>query len=113
MDEGLPRAVAEVFVRLYEKGLIYRGEYIINWCPRCRTALSDEEVEHTQEPRQALLHPLSGQGRARTQFVTVATTRPETLLGDTAVAVNPHDERYAHLDGKTVAAARSWGASSR
>ena len=79
-------------MRLYEKGLIYRGERIINWCPRCRTALSDLEVEHKDLTGESLLHSLSvadGDG-----YITVATTRPETILGDTAVAVNPHDERY-------------------
>ncbi len=100
MDEGLSDAVAEVFVRLYEKKLIYRGEYIINWCPRCGTALSDEESEH-EDCAGHLYHiryPVKG-GR-KGDFVVVATTRPETLLGDTAVAVNPRDERYAKLKGK-------------
>lgn len=102
MDEGLSRAVTEVFVRLYDKGLIYRGNYIINWCPRCQTALSDEESEH---------HPVDGKlyyigypvkGGKRRDMVLVATTRPETLLGDVAVAINPRDERYRHLVGKTI-----------
>ena len=87
MDEGLTEAVKEVFVRLFKEGLIYRGHYIINWCPRCQTALSDLEVEH-QEILGKLYHlkyPLKGGDR----FVVVATTRPETMLGDTAVAVNP------------------------
>lgn len=100
MDEGLSNAVREVFVRLYEKNLIYRGKYIINWCPRCRTALSDEEAEH-QEQEGGLYHilyPVKGEDRS----VTVATTRPETLLGDTAVAVNPKDDRYNDLIGKTL-----------
>ncbi|HMO03036.1 MAG TPA: valine--tRNA ligase [Kiritimatiellia bacterium] len=101
MDEGLSNAVKEVFVRLYDKGLIYRGKYIINWCPRCETALSDEESEH-QSVQGKLYHfryPVKGQpGR----FVTVATTRPETYLGDTAVAVNPKDERYTDLVGKLL-----------
>ncbi|MEI8241660.1 MAG: valine--tRNA ligase [bacterium] len=99
MDEGMSAAVAEVFCRLYNEGLIYRGNYIVNWCPRCHTALSDEESEH-QETQGSLWHiryPVSDG-----TFVTVATTRPETLLGDTAVAVNPKDERYAGLHGKTV-----------
>ena len=99
MDEGLSRAVKEVFYRLYHEGLIYRGDYVINWCPRCHTALSDLEVEH--EPHDGRLYyiryPLKDGGE-----VIVATTRPETMLGDTAVAVNPSDERYKHLIGKTV-----------
>jgi hypothetical protein len=95
MDDGLSDAVAEVFVRLYEKKLIYRGEYIINWCPRCCTALSDEESEHENQAGHLyhIRYPVKG-GR-KNEYVTVATTRPETLLGDTAVAVNPRDERYA------------------
>ncbi|HOC06091.1 MAG: valine--tRNA ligase [Bacillota bacterium] len=100
LDEGCSRAVREVFVRLYEKGLIYRGEYIVNWCPRCQTALSDIEVEH-EEAQSHLWHlkyPLAdGSGH-----VVVATTRPETMLGDTAVAVNPGDERYAALVGREI-----------
>lgn len=100
MDEGLSRAVREVFVRLYEKGLIYRGKYIINWDPQARTALSDIEVVY-QEVEGKLYHmayPLTdGSGHIR-----VATTRPETMLGDTAVAVHPEDERYQHLVGQTV-----------
>ncbi len=97
MDEGLSRAVREVFVRLYEEGLIYKGDYIINWCPRCQTALADLEVEH--DPHDGHLYyikyPLAqGQGA-----LTVATTRPETLLGDTAVAVNPEDPRYEKYHG--------------
>ncbi|NPA49577.1 MAG: valine--tRNA ligase [Thermodesulfobacteria bacterium] len=100
MDEGLSRAVREVFVRLWEEGLIYRGDYIINWCPRCHTALADIEVEH--EPTAGHLwyirYPLAdGSG-----YIVVATTRPETMLGDTAVAVNPEDERYRHLVGKKI-----------
>ena len=95
MDEGLSRAVREAFVTLYERGLIYRGDYIINWCPRCHTALADDEVEH-QEVAGHLWHlryPFAeGEGG-----VVVATTRPETMLGDTAIAVNPKDERYAAL----------------
>jgi len=100
MDEMLSRAVKEVFVRLYRKNLIYKGKYIINWCPRCVTALANDEVEHADE-RGSLWHmryPLSdGSG-----YLIVATTRPETMLGDTAVAVHPDDERYAHLVGKTA-----------
>ncbi|MCC6862302.1 MAG: valine--tRNA ligase [Bryobacterales bacterium] len=100
LDPGLSRAVREIFVRLHEKGLIYRGEYMINWCPRCRTALSDLEVVHDEE-RGHLWHiryPVNGTGR----YLVVATTRPETMLGDTAVAVNPTDARYLDLHGKTV-----------
>jgi len=102
MDAGLSEAVAEVFIRLYEKKLIYRGEYIINWCPRCCTALSDEESEHENTAGHLwhIRYPVKG-GR-KNEFVTVATTRPETMLGDTAVAVNPRDERYAKLKGKTL-----------
>jgi valyl-tRNA synthetase len=100
MDEGLSRAVAEVFVRLYRKGLVYRGHYIVNWCPRCRTALSDEEVNHEDEDGTLwyIKYPIKGTEK----FVTVATTRPETMLGDVAVAVAPKDRRYSHLVGKTL-----------
>ena len=100
LDEGCSRAVREVFVRLYEKGLIYQGEYIVNWCPRCQTALSDIEVEH-EEAESSLWHikyPLAdGSGH-----VVVATTRPETMLGDTAVAVHSGDSRYSQLVGKEI-----------
>jgi valyl-tRNA synthetase len=100
MDEGLSRAVREVFVRLFNEGLIYQGDYIINWCPRCKTALSDLEAEH-EETKGYLYHiryPLAeGKG-----YLTVATTRPETMFGDTAVAVNPEDERYSQYIGKFV-----------
>ena len=101
MDEGLSRAVREVFVRLCNEGLIYRGDYIINWCPRCHTALSDIEVlfEETEGSLWYLKYPLKD-SPART--LTVATTRPETMLGDTAVAVNPADERYKDLIGKFI-----------
>jgi len=102
MDEGLSDAVAEVFVRLYEKKLVYRGEYIINWCPRCGTALSDEESEHQDEAGHLYYIRYRVKGGRKNEFVTVATTRPETLLGDTAVAVNPRDERFAKLKGKTL-----------
>ena len=100
MDEGCSRAVREVFVNLYNKGLIYRGYRIINWCPNCRTALSDAEVEYTEQPGSFwhVRYPVKDSD----EFVTVATTRPETMLGDTAVAVHPEDERYAHLVGKTL-----------
>ena len=97
MDEGLSEAVREVFVRLYKEGLIYKGDYIVNWCPRCLTALADDEVDH-EDARGKLYHlryPFAdGSGH-----VVVATTRPETMLGDTGVAVHPDDERYAHLKG--------------
>jgi valyl-tRNA synthetase len=98
MDEGLSRAVREVFVRLYEDGLIYRGDYIVNWCPRCHTALSDLEVEHEDAAGNLwhIRYPVENSEEA----LIVATTRPETMLGDTAVAVNPDDERYRHLVGK-------------
>jgi valyl-tRNA synthetase len=101
LDPGLSRAVREVFVRLYEKGLIYRGEYMVNWCPRCHTAISDLEVAHAdvQGHMWHIRYPVHAvPGR----FVTVATTRPETMLGDTAVAINPKDERYSDLHGRAV-----------
>jgi valyl-tRNA synthetase len=100
LDEGLSRAVREVFVRLYEEGLIYRDDRLINWCPRCQTALSDLEVEHEEFESKLFFikYPLSdGSGS-----VTVATTRPETMLGDTAVAVHPEDERYKDRIGKII-----------
>ena len=100
MDEGLSRAVREVFVRLYNEDLIYRGDYIINWCPRCHTALADLEVEH--EDRDSHLYHIHYPFENREGHLTVATTRPETLLGDTAVAVNPEDERYQGLSGLNV-----------
>ena len=100
MDEGLSEAVKEVFVRLYQEGLIYRSHYIINWCPRCQTALSDLEVEH-QEVLGKLYH-LKYSFKEGDRFVIVATTRPETMLGDTAVAVNPEDERYKMVIAKRV-----------
>lgn len=100
LDEGCSRAVREVFCRLYEKGLIYRGERIINWCPHCLTSISDAEVEYEDQPGHFwhLRYPFKdGSG-----YLELATTRPETLLGDTAVAVNPNDERYKDVVGKTV-----------
>ncbi|SPD72723.1 Valine--tRNA ligase [uncultured Desulfobacterium sp.] len=100
MDKGLSRAVKEVFVRLYEEGLIYRGDYIINWCPRCHTALADIEVEH--EDMNSFLYYIRYPFVGRNGHLTVATTRPETLLGDTAVAVNPRDERYGDISGASV-----------
>ncbi len=100
LSPELSRAVTEVFVRLYEDGLIYRGHYIVNWCPQCRTAISDLETVH--EERQGHLwhirYPIVGTN----EYVVVATTRPETMLGDTAVAVHPSDPRYQHLIGKMV-----------
>ena len=101
MDEGLSAAVSEVFCKLYEEDLIYRGDYIVNWCTRCGTALADDESEH--QPNNGFLwHVRYPVKDSPGEFVQVATTRPETLPGDTAVAVNPKDERYAHLHGKTV-----------
>ena len=100
MDEGLSKAVIEVFVRLYEKGLIYRGERIINWCPKCGTSISDAEVEYEEKDGHFwhIRYPVKDSD----EYIEVATTRPETMLGDTAVAVHPDDERYKHLIGKTV-----------
>ncbi len=100
MDEGCSKAVREVFVRLYEKGLIYRGERMINWCPHCKTSISDAEVEFKEMDAKFyhLRYPIEGTDR----FLELATTRPETLLGDTAVAVHPDDERYTDLVGKNV-----------
>ena len=101
MDDNLSRCVREVFVRLYEEGLIYRGNYIVNWCPRCITAISDLEVVHEDFPGKLyqIKYPVVG---SPGEFIAVATTRPESMLGDTAVAVNPADERYRHLHGKKV-----------
>ncbi|MGN1409037.1 MAG: valine--tRNA ligase, partial [Eubacteriales bacterium] len=100
LDEGCSKAVREVFNRLYEKGLIYRGERIINWCPHCKTSISNAEVDYSEQDSHFwhIRYPLVGGGG----YVEVATTRPETLLGDTAVAVNPNDERYKHLIGQYV-----------
>ncbi len=100
MDEGCSKAVREVFVSLYEKGLIYRGHRIANWCPHCKTALSDAEVDNPETPG-SYWH-IKYFVKDSDEYVIVATTRPETLFGDTAVAVNPADERYAHLVGKKV-----------
>jgi valyl-tRNA synthetase len=100
MDEGLSRAVREVFVKLYEENLIYRGDYIINWCPRCHTALADLEVEH--EDVDSFLYYVRYPFENNDGYLVVATTRPETLLGDTAVAVNPEDERYQNLTDSHV-----------
>jgi valyl-tRNA synthetase len=98
MDENLSVAVREAFVRLYEQGLIYRGAYIVNWCPRCQTAISDLEVAHEEQQGKLweIRYPVVG---SPDEFVTVATTRPETMLGDVAVAVHPQDQRYIHLHG--------------
>jgi len=100
LDPAYSRAVLEVFKRLFDKGLIYRGRYIVNWCPRCQTALSDEEVDHVETPGSLwyLKYPIKGTEK----FITVATTRPETMLGDTAVAVSPKDKRFEHLIGRTA-----------
>ena len=100
MDEGLSRAVREAFVRLWERGLIYRGEYMVNWCPTCNTALSDLEVKHEESAGHLwhIRYPIVGSDR----YLVVATTRPETMLGDTAVAINAKDARYFDLHGKTV-----------
>ncbi len=100
LDEGCSRAVGEVFQRLYDKGLIYRGERIINWCPHCKTSISNAEVDYEEQKGHFwhIRYPLVGGGG----YVEVATTRPETLLGDTAVAVNPNDERYKHMIGQYV-----------
>lgn len=100
MDEGLSKAVQEVFLKLYDKGLIYKGERITNWCPKCNTSISDIEVEY--EEQAGHFWHIKYQVKDSGEFIVVATTRPETMLGDTAVAVNPEDERYAHLVGKTL-----------
>jgi valyl-tRNA synthetase len=105
MDERLSVAVREAFVRLHEQGLIYRGAYIVNWCPRCQTAISDLEVVYEEHKGHLweIRYPVIGNdGRDSGEFLTVATTRPETMLGDVAVAVHPEDERYLHLHGKKV-----------
>jgi valyl-tRNA synthetase len=105
MDERLSVAVREAFVRLYEQGLIYRGAYIVNWCPRCQTAISDLEVVHEEQKGHLweIKYPVVGtDGNDTGEFLTVATTRPETMLGDTAVAIHPEDERYRHLHGKKL-----------
>jgi valyl-tRNA synthetase len=100
MDDGLSNAVQEVFTRLFDKGLVYRGDYIVNWCPRCCTAISDEEAEHREQDGKLwyIRYPIEGSK----SYVVVATTRPETMLGDVAVALNPADKRLAGLQSKTV-----------
>src|SRR5246127_2131710 len=105
MDERFSVAVREAFVRLYEKGLIYRGAYIVNWCPRCQTAISDLEVIYDEHKGHLweIRYPVIGDdGKDTGEFLTVATTRPETMLGDVAVAVHPEDGRYRHLHGKKL-----------
>jgi valyl-tRNA synthetase len=104
LEPALYRAVIEAFLRLYREGLIYRGRYMVNWCPRCQTAISDLEVVHIERPGRLwhLRYPLAGPPAGARQYLVVATTRPETMLGDTAVAVHPDDERYQRLVGKAV-----------
>jgi len=104
MDDTLSHAVKEVFVRLYEDGLIYRGKYIVNWCSDCGTAISDLEVKHEDVAGKLyeIRYPVVGTHPSGQEYITVATTRPETMLGDAAIAVNPKDERYLHLHGKHV-----------
>ncbi|MCK5780181.1 MAG: class I tRNA ligase family protein, partial [Psychrilyobacter sp.] len=100
MDEGLSESVSDIFIKLYNDGLIYQGEYMVNWCPRCGTALADDEVEHTDKAGSMwhIKYPVKDSD----EVFVVATTRPETMLGDTGVAVHPDDARYKHLVGKTV-----------
>ncbi len=100
MDEGLSKAVEYVFIKLYEKGLIYKGKKMINWCPNCNTSISDAEVEYEEEPTH--LWHIRYKVKDEDRYIIVATTRPETMLGDTGVAVHPSDERYKDLVGKTV-----------
>ena len=100
MDEGLSKAVQKVFINLYNKGLIYKGKRMINWCPYCKTSISDIEVEYEEEPSH--LWHIKYQVEGTDKYVIIATTRPETLFGDTAVAVNPEDERYRNLVGKML-----------
>ena len=100
MDEGLSESVKEIFIKLYNDGLIYQGEYMVNWCPRCGTALADDEVEH--KDKVGKIWEIKYQIEGTEEFLVVATTRPETMLGDTGVAVNPNDERYKNLVGKNV-----------
>lgn len=100
MDEKLVKSVKDIFIKLYKDDLIYQGEYMINWCPRCTTALADDEVEH--EDLGSFIWSIKYPVKDSNEFITVATTRPETMLGDTGVAVNPNDERYKHLIGKKL-----------
>ncbi len=100
LDEGLSKAVEEVFMRLYEKGLIYRGEKLINWCPKCQTTISDAEVDHQE--KESYFYHFKYKVVGTDEFLQFATTRPETMLGDTAIAVNPNDERYVKFVGKKV-----------
>ena len=100
MDEGISRAVKEVFIKLYNDGLIYRGEYIVNWCPHDKTALADDEVNHID--KKGKIWEIKYRIKDTNDYVIIATTRPETMLGDTGVAVNPNDDRYKHLIGKKV-----------
>lgn len=105
MDEGCSHAVKDVFIKLYEKKLIYKGSRIVNWCPVCNTSISDAEVEHEEKAGHFwhFKYPVMENGKpSETEFLEFATTRPETMLGDTAIAVNPDDERYSHLKGKSV-----------
>ena len=105
MDENLSVAVREAFVRLHEQDLIYRGAYIVNWCPRCQTAISDLEVFHEEQKGHLweIKYPvIDAEGKDTGEFLTVATTRPETMLGDVAVAIHPEDARYLHLHGKKL-----------
>ncbi|MDR0949233.1 MAG: valine--tRNA ligase [Lachnospiraceae bacterium] len=104
MDEGCNEAVTEVFVRMYQKGYIYKGSRIINWCPICNTSISDAEVEYSEQDGHFwhIRYPIAETMGEETEYITFATTRPETMLGDTAVAVHPEDERYLHLIGKHV-----------
>ena len=102
MDEGLSKSVEEAFFRLYEKGYIYKGKRMINWCPNCKTSISDAEVEYKEEDSHIwhLKYPIKDSEEGEQDYLVVATTRPETMLGDTGVAVNPKDERFKHLIGK-------------
>ncbi len=100
MDEGCNKAVTEVFVKMYEEGIVYRGNRIIHWCPDCKTTLSDAEIEHTL--KEGNFYHVNYQIEGTNEYLEIATTRPETMLGDTAVAINPNDERYKHLIGKKV-----------
>jgi len=104
MDDDYSKAVKHAFVSLWSKGLVYRGNYIINWCPRCQTALADEEAPHKEANGKLyyIKYPIQDRSALAVQYVTVATTRPETMLGDTAIAVNPHDKKYTSIIGKTI-----------